>query len=568
MTDDMKIKKRLSGAGLGNKTRRGIRAVTEARDFSERRDDTSLQSGNGTSRIAGLAAERIAAYARVSTQRQETDDTIASQLDAIASFLASNRQNVSAERVYTDAGYSGASLTRPALDKLRDAVALGQYDAVIVYDPDRLARNYVYQMLLVEEFEKQGCVLEFVRCPIGRTPDEKLLLQMQGVIAEYERAKITERTRRGKLHKMRQGEMIVACRTFGYNYVPRTKDVPPHFSVIDAEADVVRQIFAWYIHDGLPVRQIAARLTDKGVPTVKGGKWNPSTLCSMLKNPVYSGTGYTHKFEVVAPKQKNRPNVYRQYDKSSNRRRAKEEWIPFSAPAIIDEETFELAQQRLESNKTLAARRTQREYLLRGLIFCSKCGRRMQISGRTLSYRCPSQTPCDNRVNFPVRLLDDHVWNEVMKTLKKPANLRKHYQKHAGKIVPRATQGKERLEKKAADLNDRLRRLNNLFVEGFIPKPDYVAQHKILTDKLHLVQSQLRKSQADCLGEDELRGMLSSFSRFSETVKRQIKEADFATKRFIVEQLVKRVIVSEKDVTIELSAPLSKNILCTHGVKC
>ena len=145
---------------------------------------------------------RIALYARVSTQMQEKEETVSSQIDELARYAQLQGLSIPDELRFVDEGYSGSTLARPALDALRDKVAEGLVDAVLVHDPDRLARDYVYQMLLVEEVERHGCRFHFVRRPIGTTPDEKLLLQMQGVIAEYERAKIRERTRRGKMHRM------------------------------------------------------------------------------------------------------------------------------------------------------------------------------------------------------------------------------------------------------------------------------------------------------------------------------------------------------------------------------
>jgi site-specific DNA recombinase len=394
------------------------------------------------------------------------------------------------------------------------------------------------------------------------------------VISEYERAKIMERTRRGKLHKMRQGEMITGCRVFGYEYVTKTKDAPPHLKVLDGEAAVVRRLFGWYANDALPIRKIAAKLDDEGVSTVKGGRWSPSTLSFMLRNTAYIGIGHTHKFEAIAPARRNSATAYSKLEKCSSRLRAKDEWIPFPCPPIVDEETFELAQRRLETNKTLSARRTKREYLLRGLVFCPECGRRMQIN-QSMRYKClhpghdappePGGRKCANNASFPVRLRDGQVWDEVVKTLKKPGNLRRHYQRSAGQIIPRATQGGAQLEKKAAHLGEQTRRLNSLFVEGLIDKEEHRSRYKLLADKLHSIQSQLRKNSADQLDEKEMQDMLSSFSKFSETVKSQIKQADFSTRRFIVEQLVKRVILSEKDVTIELSAPLQRSALCPNA---
>ena len=574
MKRGVRIKKSVSGSRYGEKT--GDDIPTAPKDGGVQgpgRTGTPGEAAPGD--LAGVPSGRIAAYARVSTQRQENDETVNSQIAAIKEFLKSSCQEVAAEHIYVDEGFSGGALTRPGLDKLRDAVAMRRYERVVVLDPDRLARKYVYQMLLVEEFERHGCLFDFIRRPIGKTPDEALLLQMQGVIAEYERAKIADRTRRGKLHRMREGELITGKRTFGYLYVRKGQDVPAHYEVLEEEAAVVRNIFEWYTSEGLCMRDVAARLNEGSVPTVHGGQWHASAIGKVLGNTMYAGIRHAHRYEMVVPKKRYATSsAYRKYDKGSSRVRERSEWISSPCPRIIDDETFELAQARFARNKSLAARNAVREYLLRGLVFCPSCKRRMQAqSGQRMKYFCAFTAkaaaqnsglpPCDNKVKFPVEELDSLVWKEVVKLVKKPSNLEAYFRRRSGTIVPKATQGVERLKEKIADLREQTRRLNSLFIQCLIDKDEHGERYRILSDKIHMLQAQLDKSGKDCLDEFEIQAMLSSFSKFSQSVKTQIKDADFTTRRFITEQLVNRVILSEKDVTIELAAPLDKKVLRT-----
>src|SRR5271156_2423953 len=145
---------------------------------------------------------RTALYARVSTARQEQEQTVSSQLEGLECAAKDLGGVIAQERRYIDDGFSGSRLDRPARDALRDAAADGLLDRVLVYCPDRLARNYVHQHVLIEELGRRGVQAHFVERPIGERAEDRLLVQMQGVIAEYERAKIMERTRRGKLHKL------------------------------------------------------------------------------------------------------------------------------------------------------------------------------------------------------------------------------------------------------------------------------------------------------------------------------------------------------------------------------
>lgn len=146
-----------------------------------------------------------ALYARVSTERQERQQTINSQLAALCAWAASTDNAVAENHVFRDEGYSGSRLDRPGLDALRDAVRDGAVQQVAVLTPDRLARKYAYQVLLLEEFRRAGVDVVFLQHPISDDPNDQLLLQIQGAIAEYERAVLGERFRRGKMQRARSG---------------------------------------------------------------------------------------------------------------------------------------------------------------------------------------------------------------------------------------------------------------------------------------------------------------------------------------------------------------------------
>lgn len=517
--------------------------------------------------------QRVAVYARVSTQLQEKEETVKSQLSEIDEHLRHMATAVLPENVFVDEGYSGGTLIRPGLDRLRDGVAEGRYDHVFVHDPDRLARSYVYQMLLLEEFDKHGCRLQFVRCPIGKSPDEQLLLQMQGVISEYERAKIKERTRRGKMHRMREGEIVNGRRTFGYRYISKTGDIPAHYQILPAQAEVVRNIFSWYTQERVSLRELAKRLNDAGIPTARRAKWHGSNMSSILKNSMYTGTGYANKVEAVYPREKKFETVYRKYPKTGKTPRPKEEWLPFSCPAIIDEETFEIAQQRLEENKHLASRRTQKEYLLRGLLVCAHCGRKMLGDTQSNRYICPytrkqaaeefGMKQCTNKVRYPVSELDDAVWQETIKLVTKPSMLKRQHKALKGKIVPKAAGGHSALATRKKKLSQQRKRATDLYIEGMLSEENLREKYRILNDKIHIIDRQLEKLKEDRVEEEDLQQMLQSFAQFSRTIREETKNADFETKRTIIEQLIKRVIISKNDVTIEYAAPLKRNNLCT-----
>ena len=183
---------------------------------------------------------RAAIYARVSTERQERQQTISSQISALRDWAAAAGHTLAEAYVFRDEGYSGSRLDRPALDALRDAVRDAAVDIVAVFSPDRLARKYAYQVLLMEEFRRTGCEVVFLHHPISDDPNDQLLLQIQGAIAEYERAVLAERFRRGKLQKARDGNIISSKVPYGYRNVGRNGAVPARLVKDEAEASMVR----------------------------------------------------------------------------------------------------------------------------------------------------------------------------------------------------------------------------------------------------------------------------------------------------------------------------------------
>src|SRR4249919_89043 len=309
-----------------------------------------------------------AIYARVSSDKQREENTIASQTAALVTFAHEQQFDVPQEWVFEDDGYSGAELIRPGLERVRDLAAEGLIQAVLVYAPDRLSRRYAYQILLIEEFARAGVETLFVRAPRGSTPEDELLVQFQGMIAEYERAQILERSRRGKRHRARQGEVsVLSGAPFGYRFIRKTDHSAACFQIDEEQARVVRRVFELYSVEGLSIGAIARLLNEQAIPP------------------------------------------------------------------IVSEETFALAQERLEANKTHAPRRTITPSVVQGLVSCAKCGYALyrtstRSSARAIHYyRCLgsdawrrlSGSVCNNR---PVRqdLLDEVVWTEVVRLLENP----------------------------------------------------------------------------------------------------------------------------------------------------
>ena len=216
---------------------------------------------------------RVAAYVRVSTPGQVKLETIEQQLQSIHRYARDEGWELPEENVFRDAGYSGASLDRPALDALRDKAKIRDLDAVVVLCPDRLARNYVHQMVLIEELEKCGCRVEFVERPMSSEPDDQLLLQIRGAVAEYERTLIKERMRRGKMTKLKAGLLLPWTRTpYGYRADPDRPRDPDGLRLDEAKAAVVAEIFAMYLEEGASLFGVSERLRALGIRSPGAGR--------------------------------------------------------------------------------------------------------------------------------------------------------------------------------------------------------------------------------------------------------------------------------------------------------
>ena len=385
-----------------------------------------------------------AIYARVSSAGQKKDQTIGSQTAALRAHAAGNRLEVPEGWVFEDEGHSGATLVRPALERLRDLAAQGCLDVVLVWSPDRLARKFAYQALLVEEFARAGVRVEFIKNgPRGDSPEDQLLVQFQGMFAEYEKAQLMERYRRGKAHRARCGSVnVLGGAPFGYRYVPKTADSGASYEIVDHEAVIAAELFRRYTDDGASIADLTRWLTSENVPTRTGkARWDRSVVWGMLRNPAYAGTAVFGKTQVLqeSPGLNRRARLEgRSVPRASKTvDRPREEWIEIPVPAIVTAGTFGRAAQRLADNKRYAARNTKVPSLLQGLAACSACGYGYyRTSARTTSrkiyyYRCLGSDDyryeggrvCGNK---PVRAdyLDQVVWDHTTSLLADPALIR------------------------------------------------------------------------------------------------------------------------------------------------
>jgi site-specific DNA recombinase len=324
--------------------------------------------------ISAPLTVQVALYARVSSDQQAEHHTIDSQLAELTAQAEQNGHFIQDHLRFIDNGHSGASLIRPALERLRDLVALSAIDLVYVHAPDRLARSYAHQVLLLEEFTQAGTQVIFLNRPIGTTPEDSLLLQLQGMFAEYERAKVLERSRRGKRHRAQTGAVSVLSRApFGYRYITREAGGgDARYEINEEAARIVRQIFIWIGHERLTLAGVCRRLHDSGIPSPTGRlHWSRAMIHSMLLNPAYAGQALYGRRQSVPW----RPPLHPPRGHDGLPRRSwrqvlapTERHIRIAVPAIVGEDLFVSVAEQLEEN-----RRRSRERLAGVQFCCAAC---------------------------------------------------------------------------------------------------------------------------------------------------------------------------------------------------
>jgi site-specific DNA recombinase len=429
-----------------------------------------------------------AIYARVSSDRQREQNTIASQTALLLEYAATRDFVVPQDWIFQDDGYSGSVLARPGLERLRDLVAEGFIETLFVYAPDRLSRKYAYQVLLLEEFSRSGAETIFLKSAGGDNPEERLLVQFQGMIAEYERAQIAERTRRGKRYRAKTGCVnVLSGAPYGYRYVRKSEAAEAYYAVIEAEAEVVREVFELYTKELWSIGAIGRHLNERGVLTrFNKGSWERSTIWGMLRNPAYQGTACFGKTER-APRQRITKPLRQKGGfsprSSTSRERHAQEWIAVPVPALVSEDIFAMAQERLAENKRFSARRTKAPTLLQGLLVCGECGYGLyRTSTKTTKrqiqyYRCLGSDRyrhlrgpvCQCR---PIRqdYLDELIWEQVMRLLKTPELVRAEIDRRMEESLSSdpMQQRKIRLERELKRTGSQLDKLLDAYQEDLI----------------------------------------------------------------------------------------------------
>ncbi|MCB0550267.1 MAG: recombinase family protein [Phaeodactylibacter sp.] len=518
-----------------------------------------------------MMMKRLAAlYTRVSSEQQKEAQTIDSQVAALQEYAHKEGYQVPEQWVFRDEGYSGSILRRPGLDRIRDLAAEQQLEAVLIYSPDRLSRNYAYQVILVEELNAQGVEVIFMNAPQADSPESALLLQFQGMIAEYERALIKERSRRGKRHKAKAGCVnVLAAAPYGYRYVKKTENMAAYYEINEAQAGVVQDVYRLYTEELWSIGAITRWLGEQGILTQKGKpNWDRSTVWAMLRNPAYMGKACFGKTQAVERKKVTRPLRQKGgYSPrcSANRELPRENWIEIPVPAIISVDTFELAQERLQKNKQLAARRTKEPTLLQGMLVCRHCGYAYyRTSTRTSKrkiyyYRCLGSDDYrykDGRIchSRPIRqdYIDELVWQHLIKLLERPGLIRKEIRKRTEQAAASnpVKLRKEKLQKEKAKLQKSIDKLLDAYQEHLIPLSELRKRIPPLRKREATLNAELNSLQAKNLYEEQNHTTIQGIEHFLAQLRLHANKLDIENKRKILQLLVKEILVGDDTIII------------------
>jgi site-specific DNA recombinase len=527
---------------------------------------------------------RTALYVRVSTQRQAQQQTSDQQLARLRAWCADQAREVRDELVFRDDGVSGSTLRRPGLDALRDTVAAAQCDHVVLTAPDRLARNYVHQMLLLDEFEQAGCRVTFLDRPMSQDPHDQLLLQIRGAVAEYERVLITERMRRGRLHKLQAGVLLPwSVPPYGYRLgLERPRD-PAGVWIEPTEGVLVQAIFTRYLTPRCSLDGLAKWLTAQGIPTPTGKRlWRATTLRRMLRNPAY--TGHVYAGQTTRRPSRGRQSALRQVTQGMTTQTPlpPATWIAVATiPALVSEEQFDQVQAKLAENQQTAARHnTVNTYLLRALVSCGQC--HLACTGRSLRpdypyYVCNGKLPpvrsrlaekCPARFT-PARQLDALVWEDLCAVLTHPASLTQALeQAQAGAWLPQHLQTRRaQLRQSQARVRNQVERLTDAYLNQVVPLEEYQRRRQGLEQSLQGLARQEDQLAAEAQRHHDVARITESVEAFCARVQGGLQQATWEQKRQLVELLIDRVVVTDADVEIRYvipTTPASEHVRFCH----
>jgi site-specific DNA recombinase len=483
--------------------------------------------------------KRAVVYARVSTEDQARYGySLQSQVEEGRKYAQENGWTV--VNTVMDDGVSGAKIERPGLNRIFDMAENGEFDVLVVYEIDRLARKMVYQQLIELNLEESGVKIDYVRGDFDDSNEGQLYKNLLGAIAEFERTQIAARNRRGKLMKARDGKVVGAGRcTYGYDYHD------DQYLINETQARVVRMIYDWYL-EGESIRGIVRKLDDQGVLTQQGNDhWAKSSVSKILDNETYAGTFYYNRREV-------QPDGSREF-------RDESEWIEISVPVIIERDKWEAVQTKRERNKKRLRRRPKRKYLLSGFIRCEVCD--LAYSGNYSKGHRYYRDGGRNHRSLRAEVAEAAVWNAICHILTDQDSLTEGWKERQAL----SQQERERVEKRIEEyigLRKRalakLDRLTDTYIDVDIhmTRDEYIRRREQIQDEVNSLNEQLAELEEKLTTKEVTEEQIANFERFADEIREHLESASWEVKHRILEHLqitgwVKWVKEAEAKIRLE-----------------
>ena len=504
----------------------------------------------------------LALYARVSTQRQENEGTIDSQIEEIKRKADAEGHIIVQE--YLDDGWSGDILARPALDRLRDDADKNIWEGVIAYDQDRIGRRYSYQEFVMDELEEKGLKVLFCTSSRPENGEEKILQGVKGLFAEYERLKIAERMRRGKLHKARSGHVVGTMAPYGYTYIPKQGDKNGYYEVMGV--GVRRAVFSCegIAYEGKTIRGVAKDLMELGVTPrrSKRGVWNSSTLTRMLRNETYIGKSHYNKSESIVPKNPIKDTKYKKIKKTSRVMRPEEEWIEIPVPRIVDDELFNKVGVQLAKNKKFSHRNKKYAYLLNGMVRCT-CGKPRTgdaaQKGKHLYYRCtdriynhPLPQTCHEK-NISAEVTDKLVWQRTAQFMSNSDLIKGYAEKWLESKYDKTNDTQDSVGILKTEL-DKIKKEEDRYVKAFgagvINETQLKERSEEINNNRTALQKQIREKAQKIKDNTVNVPEPQQIDAFCKQAQKVLTTLSFKTKQEILRNVLDKVVANQEELQV------------------
>ena len=500
---------------------------------------------------------RVAIYARVSTEEQREGQTIDSQISEVEKYASQNHWSVT--DVYKDEGWSGSMLARPELDRLRDAASKGVFEAILINDVDRLARDVAHLGIIKRDLERKGVRLVFRKLPGENSPTHDLMVNILGSFAQFERELIADRTRRGRRHKAEVRKQYVGCTPpYGYQYIPQSSSERQRgvLRVNVHEAAIVRRIFSWIANEGLSLNGVVRRLAENGIPTRLGKThWGVGMVGRVVRNRTYIGTWAYGKAETVEPARR-RNATYSRTTKTSRRPKPRSEWLIVELPEklrIVDEAVWHQAQRQIDANPRFSPRNNKHPYLFKGLLRCGLCsGAGSGIYVRAgakeyFYYRCSRH--CRGSHWIPRDVVEDTAWESLKSVFSEPKRIEALVGKARERILNKEKESlSERPKLVTAPLDEQENRLISEY-----------RSRKVSASELGTRLRELERQRLRTIGRREngtpAALSIGSLSECCAMVAESVQKGTFETRQQVFRKLTTAVLLTPDKIVIRAALP-------------